>query len=90
MNSDTVQIASPATCRRQSTETVGIVVSDIENPHFTQVVRAVEDNAYHRGYRMLLCNTDETPEKQRSYLEVLAAERVLGVILAPSNPQAPR
>jgi DNA-binding LacI/PurR family transcriptional regulator len=37
---------------------------------------------------VLLCNTDENPEKQRSYLRVLAAERVLGVILAPSDPEA--
>ena len=72
--------------RRRTTETVGIVVSDIENPHYTQAVRAVEDAAYQRGYRVLLCNTDETPEKQQSYLEVLAAERVVGVILAPSDP----
>jgi DNA-binding LacI/PurR family transcriptional regulator len=72
--------------RRQTTKTVGVVVSDIENPHFTQVVRAVEDAAYSRGYRVLLCNTDEKAEKQRSYLEVLAAERVVGVILSPSDP----
>jgi DNA-binding LacI/PurR family transcriptional regulator len=72
--------------RRQTTETVGVVVSDIENPHYTQAVRAVEDALYQRGYRVLLCNTDETPAKQQSYLEVLAAERVVGVILAPSDP----
>lgn len=71
--------------RRQTTETIGVVVSDIENPHFTQMVRAVEDAAYRRGFRVLLCNTDETPEKQRVYLDILAAERVVGVILAPSN-----
>ncbi len=72
--------------RRQTTQTLGVVVSDIENPHFTQMVRTVEEAAYERGFRVLLCNTDETDEKQRSYLEVLAAERVLGVIMAPSNP----
>ncbi len=72
--------------RQQNSETLGVVVSDIENPHFTQMVRAVEDAAYRRGFRVLLCNTDETPEKQRSYLHVLAAERVVGVILAPSDP----
>jgi LacI family transcriptional regulator len=72
--------------RTQNSETLGVVVSDIENPHFTQMVRAVEDAAYRRGFRVLLCNTDETPEKQRSYLHVLAAERVVGVILAPSDP----
>ncbi len=72
--------------RRQKAEMIGVLVSDIENPHFTQMVRAVEDAAYRRGYRVLLCNTDETPEKQRSYLEMLAAERVLGVIMSPSEP----
>jgi LacI family transcriptional regulator len=72
--------------RRQSAEMIGVVVSDIENPHFTEMVRAVEDAAYRRGYRVLLCNTDEEPDKQRAYLEMLAGERVSGVILSPSNP----
>lgn len=72
--------------RRRKAAMIGVLISDIENPHFTQMVRAVEDAAYRRGYRVLLCNTDETPEKQRSYLEVLADERVFGVILVPSEP----
>jgi DNA-binding LacI/PurR family transcriptional regulator len=75
--------------RRQATETIGVVVSDIENPHFTRAVRAIEDAAYKRGYRVILCNTDETPEKQRAYLQVLAAEQVVGVIIAPADPTDP-
>ena len=72
--------------RRQKAEMIGVVVSDIENPHFTQMVRAVEDAAFRSGYRVLLCNTDENPEKQKAYLQVLAAERVLGVLISPSDP----
>jgi DNA-binding LacI/PurR family transcriptional regulator len=72
--------------RRQRTAAIGVVVSDIENPHFSEMVRAVEDQAYGRGYRVLVCNTDESPEKQRAYLQTLVEERVLGVILAPSDP----
>jgi LacI family transcriptional regulator len=75
--------------RRRQAEMIGVVVSDIENPHFTQMVRAVEDAAYLRGHRVLLCNTDEDPAKQRDYLGVLAAERVAGVILSPTNRHAP-
>lgn len=75
--------------RRQQTETIGVVVSEIENPHFTQAVRVIEDAAFKRGYRVLLCNTDETPAKQRAYLETLAAERVRGVILAPADAADP-
>jgi DNA-binding LacI/PurR family transcriptional regulator len=72
--------------RRQQSQTVGVVVADIGNPHFSELLRTVEAAAYTQGYRVLLCNTDDQAEKQRSYLEVLAAERVQGVILAPSEP----
>ncbi|MGH2617416.1 MAG: LacI family DNA-binding transcriptional regulator [Thermomicrobiales bacterium] len=72
--------------RRQKSATIGVVVSDIENPHFTEMVRTVEAAAFGRGFRVLLCNTDETVEKQRAYLEVLAEEQVAGVILVPSDP----
>ncbi len=72
--------------RRQETAKIGVVVSDIENPHFTHAVRAIEDHAFPRGYQVLLCNTDETPAKQHEYLEMLASERVLGVVLVPADP----
>lgn len=75
--------------RRQETAKIGVVVSDIENPHFTHAVRAIEDHAFPRGYQVLLCNTDETPAKQHEYLEMLASERVLGVILVPADPDDP-
>ena len=75
--------------RRQKTETIGVLVSDIENPHFTQAVRTIENAAFERGYRVLLCNTDETPDKQRAYLEILATERVRGVILVPADAGDP-
>lgn len=71
--------------RRQYTATIGVVVSDIENPHFTQALRVIEDEAFSQGHRVLLCNTDETLEKQVAYLGMLAAERVVGVILAPAD-----
>jgi len=74
--------------RRQTTELIGVIVSDIENPHFTEMVRAVEDAAFGRGYRMVLCNTDEQAAKQRAYLDMLAGERVSGVILSPSEAES--
>jgi DNA-binding LacI/PurR family transcriptional regulator len=71
--------------RRRQAETIGVVVPDIENPHFSEAVRVFEDAAFKAGYRLLLCNTDETLAKQRAYLQVLAGERVLGVIVAPAD-----
>lgn len=75
--------------RTQRTAVIGVVVSDIENPHFSEMVRAVEDEAYRRGYRVLVCNTDESADKQRSYLETLVEERAVGVIVSPSDPDDP-
>lgn len=72
--------------RRSLTETIGVIVSDIENPHFTRAVRVMEDAAFAEGYRVFLCNTDETLAKQSAYLEMLAAEQVVGIILVPADP----
>ena len=74
--------------RRQQADMIGVVVSDIENPHFSEIVRVIEDEAYQAGYRVLLCNTDETAEKQQTYLEMMAAERVLAAIVSPADAQA--
>jgi DNA-binding LacI/PurR family transcriptional regulator len=74
--------------RRQTTDTIGVVVSEIENPHFTEMVRVVEEVAAARGFRVLLCNTDERPAKQDESLRILAADRVAGVVLVPTDPTA--
>ena len=67
------------------THVIAIVVSDIQNPFFTTVSRGVEDVAQRHGYTLMLGNTDERPEKERQYLEVLVSRRVDGVILSPTG-----
>ncbi len=71
--------------RSQKSARIGLVVSDIRNPFFTSISRAVEDAAYEQGYSVLLCNTDENPEKEELYLKVLHDESVAGVIFSPTQ-----
>jgi LacI family transcriptional regulator len=71
--------------RLQQAATIGVLVPDIENPHFSETVRIVEDATFRAGYRVLLCNTDETLAKQQAYAQVLADERVVGVIVASAD-----
>lgn len=71
--------------RAQKSAKIGLVVSDIRNPFFTAISRAVEDAAYEQGYSVLLCNTDENPEKEELYLNVLHDESVAGVIFSPTR-----
>ena len=73
--------------RSRRTDTLGLIVSDIRNPYFTEVSRAVEDVAYANGLRVMFCNTDEDPEKETFYLEMMHDENVAGVILSPTLPR---
>ena len=68
---------------RQTFE-LAVVIPDVTNPFFAALFRGVEDGALARGYNVLLCNTDGSPERQRSHLLSLHARRVDGVILASS------
>ena len=70
--------------RSRRTDTLGLIVSDIRNPFFMEVSRAVEDVAYANRLRVMLCNADEDPEKESFYLEMMRDENVAGVILSPT------
>ena len=74
--------------RSQQSRTLGLIVSDIRNPYFTDVSRAVEDVAHAQGYSVFLCNTDENPEKERIYLNLMRDENVAGVIFSPTRETA--
>jgi len=74
--------------RAQQSKIIGLIISDIQNPFFTSVVRAVEDAAYERGFSVFLCNSDEDPEKEQMYLDLMRAENVAGIIASPTRETA--
>ena len=76
--------------RSQHSNTLGLIVSDVRNPFFTSISRAVEDTAYEQGFSVLLCNTDENPEKETIYLNLLQDENVAGVIVSPTRQTVTR
>lgn len=71
--------------RNQSTQTIGFIISDIQNPFFTDMVRAIEESAYRLHYTLLLGSSANLDEKERLYLELLAKERVAGFIVVPTS-----
>jgi LacI family transcriptional regulator len=74
--------------RAKSSTVWGIVVADITNPFFTRIVRAVQDAAWKERRTVIVCNTDEDLERERGAIEVLVAEGVGGVIIAPASETA--
>ncbi len=75
--------------RSRKTHTLALVLTDITNPFWTTVARGVEDAAHEAGFNLILCNSDESPQKQENYLETLIQKRVDGILLVPveSDPE---
>jgi LacI family transcriptional regulator len=71
--------------RFQQTLTLAAVISDITNPFWTTVTRGIEDVAQASGYSTILCNTDESEEKQDQYLHMLLRRRIDGILLVPAT-----
>jgi len=70
--------------RTSSSEIIAMMVPDIANLYFTLMTRAVEDVAKRAGYSVMLCNTDEDPQREQEYLRVATGEPVAGIIVAPT------
>lgn len=70
--------------RNRRTRTIGLIVSDVENPYFTEVARAVERRAADAGYTVVLGNTDEDPAREQAIVRVMLSQRVDGIVLAPA------
>lgn len=77
--------ASAQTLRAGRTKVLGLVVPDIGNPFFTEVAKGVDDAAFAAGYSVILCNTDEDSAKEDRYLELLASQRVAGILITPAR-----
>lgn len=78
------------TMRGISSQIIGLLITDIQNPFFTALVRGVEDIAQRHQYSLILCNSDENRRKERQYMEIFCAERVAGTIVVPAceDPRA--
>jgi LacI family transcriptional regulator len=64
---------------------VGVIVHDITDPYFNEVVRGVEDAATQTGYLVITCSSDRDPARQNSYVRLLRSLRAAAVIFAGSG-----
>jgi LacI family transcriptional regulator len=67
--------------RRQRSGVVALIVTDIQNPFYPELVRGVEDEVRLLGYSLVLCNSADDPAREVSYLEFLYSQRVGGIIV---------
>jgi LacI family transcriptional regulator len=70
--------------RLRRTFTLGMLVPNIDNPFFPPIIKGVEDTAHARGYNLILCNTEDSSEREATYLRVLRERQVDGLLIASS------
>lgn len=70
---------------RGSSDFLGLVISDIENPFFPEVIKSFESAALKRGFEILLCTTNYDPKRTRAAMRKLIENKVPGVAIMTSQ-----
>ncbi|GAB2953813.1 LacI family DNA-binding transcriptional regulator [Streptomyces pseudoechinosporeus] len=75
--------------RTDQTHTLGLVISDVLNPYFTELARSVEEEARTHGYSVIIGNADEQPELQDHHVRNLLDRRIDGLLVSPTDGGSP-
>lgn len=71
--------------RSNKTGIIGVIVADIANPYFSMLVKGIVKATRAHDYSIVLQSTDENYAREEEAIQVLLAERVDGVLLAPTQ-----
>lgn len=66
------------------TNTIGLIVSDIRNLFFSTLAKGVEEECRKNGWNLILCNTNDSHERDLDYIQVLADKQVDGILFCMS------
>ncbi|MDQ0252947.1 LacI family transcriptional regulator [Evansella vedderi] len=72
--------------KTKKTKSIGLIIPDIRNPYFPELVRGVEEVANKCKYNVLLYNTDGNKNKELESLRLIKENKVDGIIFTSSNP----
>jgi LacI family transcriptional regulator len=71
--------------KRQSTNNVGLIVTDISNNFYGEFAQGVLASAKELGRHVILCASGEDPATEREYIDLLVEQRVDGIIAFPTG-----
>ena len=82
---DYVPSALARSLKSNRTHTVGMMIPNNSNPYFAEIIRGIEDTCYVAGFNVILCNSDDDPLKQATYVRLLSEKQVDGLIVLSSG-----
>ncbi|MFD0381849.1 LacI family DNA-binding transcriptional regulator [Streptomyces stramineus] len=71
--------------RTARTRTLGLVISDLRNPFFTELADAVEQEARALRYSLIIGNAGESPEQQDDHIRTLLDRRIDGLLVSSAG-----
>jgi LacI family transcriptional regulator len=69
----------------KKTKTIGLIIDDITNPFYPEIVKGCEEVANKNGLNIILCNSDYNAEKENEYIDILISKCVDGMIIMPAG-----
>lgn len=69
----------------KKTNSIGLIIPDINNPFFPEIIKGVERTAKKLGYSLILCNTDNDKTEEKESIKLLRSKQVDGIILSLSR-----
>lgn len=70
--------------KKQSSNIIAVIIPDLSHTFFAKACRALEMLFYQSGYLVMICDSDEDPEKERFYIESMLQNRVAGILIVPT------
>ncbi len=70
-----------------SSNLLGVLIPDIQNPFYVEVLEGIEEIAYQNNYALIMCNFGQDEKKEKLYLEILQSEAIDGLIAAPASEE---
>ena len=84
------RVAQRLRSKSVSSHMLGVLIPDIENPFYVDVLRGIEETAYKRNYAIIMCNYGQNEKKEKLYLQILQSEAIDGLIAAPARENDPQ
>jgi len=72
---------------KRKSNIIGVVIPDLSNPFFGEVIKGISDVADKYSTSILVCNTEEQLEKEMKYLSLLKKHDIMGLIITPKTDQ---
>lgn len=76
--------ASARQLRAGVSRTVGVVVVDVSNPFYTELARGIEDRLATEDHTLILCSSDDDPQREERFLRLFTEQGVRGVLITPT------